>query len=198
MCGRYYIDISDSEFLRFFEQIAQESEIGLQMKSGEIFPTNIVPVLSLNDGNIHARPMIWGFPKWRDQKGVVINARAETALQKNMFRSSLLHHPVAVPTSGFFEWKSLAGKAKKEKYRFYDKERSVLYLAGFSNIFSSADVTSERFTILTTQANESMIPYHNRMPVLLRETEIGEWLHGAQLSSFLERVPFSLEVSAAG
>lgn len=45
-----------------------------------------------------------------------------------------------------------------------------------------------RYTILTTQANESMQPVHDRMPVMISRDEIGPWLQdNNRLAEFLER-----------
>ncbi len=196
MCGRYYVSIEEQELRDIIAEIEREHGAP-EVNTGEIRPTNIAPVLTYVNGQIKPQAMLWGFPKWGEQKGVIFNARAETVLEKNMFRRSILERPVLIPTSGFFEWKAVSDRSAKEKYLFTDPKESILYLAGFYNTFADKDgPVKERFTILTTAANDSMLPYHNRMPVLLRRSETEAWLQGNELSQFLERIPFALRATA--
>ena len=52
----------------------------------------------------------------------------------------------------------------------------------------------DRFVILTTAANESMKPVHDRMPLLLDRDEIKEWLFEDNLTeNFLQKTPALLE-----
>ncbi len=53
------------------------------------------------------------------------------------------------------------------------------------------------FTILTTDANESMAPYHDRMPLLLAAEECDAWLSGQGREKFLGRIPFAVQAKAA-
>lgn len=87
--------------------------------------------------------MLWGFPQYQ-KKGLLINARAETVLEKKMFRESVLHRRCVIPARQFYEW-----DAEKNKAAFREKNESVMFMAGFYNRFSDGD----RFIILTTGAN---------------------------------------------
>ena len=190
MCGRYYIDVDEEELRQICREVEELQKI--RVKTGEIFPTDIAPVLVGADRGIMPRGMAWGFPRW-NAKGVVFNARAETALQKNMFRNALLTHPAVIPTSGFYEWKAVPDTKKKEKYLFRNPDSNMLYLAGFYNVFAEKDgPIHERFTVLTTEANKSVEQYHNRMPILLQKDELNDWLSGARLKDFLDRTPFEV------
>ncbi len=86
MCGRYTI-FTEAEIIEMNAIIA---EVGRRfgagaVSTGEIFPTNIVPVLKLEGSRLAPHPVSWGFPKWSG-KGVNINARTDTIL-------NALHHP---------------------------------------------------------------------------------------------------------
>lgn len=190
MCGRYYIDVDEEELRQICKEIEEQQAI--RVKTGEIFPSDIAPVLTGRGGNITPRGMVWGFPRW-DSKGVIFNARSETVTLKSMFRRALLNHPAVIPATGFYEWKKITGSSKKEKYFFREPNDNIVYFAGFYNTFAEKDgPVPERFNILTTDANCSMKPYHNRMPVLLRKDEREAWLSGEQLNFFLERTPFDV------
>lgn len=68
----------------------------------EVRPTDTAPVLTLIDNQLIASPASWGFPKWYG-KGVEINARSETALQKPMFSKAILTRRCVIPSTGFYE-----------------------------------------------------------------------------------------------
>ena len=192
MCGRYMIDTEEEifeirEIIREVnEKFANTPELA-QMKTGEIFPTNIAPILTMDGSKRQARLMKWGFPRFRGS-GVVFNAREETAAQKPMFRSSLQHRRCVVPSTGFFEWTH--GADKKDKYMFNLPNSPVLYMAGIYNTFLDSQKNPYlAYTILTEDSNESVTPIHNRMPVILHEAELDAWLMDNSASqAFMNRI----------
>lgn len=186
MCGRFDVDQSNREIDRL---VAQLRASGREVKLGEIFPTNPALALALRDGAPAPEAMIWGFPRW-DGKGVVFNARAESAMQKPLFKKSLAERPAVIPASGFYEWRENPQTRRKDRFRFTDPDAPLLYLAGFWNIFPEEDFA--RFTILTTQANPSMRAYHHRMPALVKAGEIEAWLNGENRAEVLAREPFAV------
>ena len=182
MCGRFFVDAKNREIDRLLEQLGPRAG---DIRLGEVFPSN--PALALAKGARGAAPrvMIWGFPRW-DNKGLIINARAESALEKPLFRSALLKDRMVAPASGFFEWASaLAGG--KDKYFFSAADSGPLYLAGFGKGFP--DSPDPRFVLLTVPANDSVKFCHARMPLLIPEGDVAAWLDGENLPSFLSRVP---------
>src|SRR5450756_1895017 len=93
MCGRYYIAdeeeiIEMREILEKINKRYADSSERASMKTGEIFPTNVAPILVADQQITRANLMTWGFPRWQGS-GVVINARAETIAEKQMFRTSI-------------------------------------------------------------------------------------------------------------
>ncbi|QNM06241.1 SOS response-associated peptidase [Qiania dongpingensis] len=167
MCGRYslFTDEENQEILRIVNAINARFP-GNTMKTGEIFPTNTAPILSSDRNEIIPRMSIWGFPRF-GAKGVIINARSETAAERPTFKKSLHSRRCAVPTTGFYEWSK-----DKTKYRFNLPHEKVLYLAGLYNEFEGEN----KFVILTTEANRSMADVHNRMPVILPRFMVEDWV----------------------
>ena len=156
----------------------------LLVKTGEIFPTNIAPVLiprvdtdtKLTPHLLESHPMVWGFPQFGGKKGVVFNTRLETASEKHYWRDSLIRRRCVVPMSGFFEWQH-GGPYDKQRYLFNLPDEPILYLAGVYKALPAADVVlADRFSIMTTAPNASIREIHNRMPVVLRSDEIAQWL----------------------
>lgn len=136
----------------------------------------------------------WGFLT-RDQK-LMINARAESVFDRKLFREGVLHHRIAVPAAGFYEW-----NAEKEKNRF-QRPGGILFMAGLADYSDGAgadpDVGSGaggadgagRFVIITTAANASMKPVHNRMPLILEKDQLDGWiLDDSMTERLLRQVP---------
>ena len=186
MCGRFFVDAKDREIDRLLEKLGAGAG---EIKIGEIFPTNRALTISGGESGPAPEGMEWGFPK-RDGKGVIFNARAETALEKPMFRSALLNNPIVAPATGFYEWTPNAAGGK-DKYLFRAPDGSLLYLAGFGKIFPGA---GKRFTLLTRDANDSVTPYHSRMPLILSRDETEAWLRGEDPAFFLKKTPAALLV----
>lgn len=169
MCGRYSLFSSEEnqEIMRIVKSIDQKYP-GTAVKRGEIFPTNQAPILQLENNKIMPELSTWGFPRF-NAKGVIINARSETADERPMFRKSLHMRRCVVPSTGFFEWSQ---DEQKIKYQFTMPNQDALYMAGIFNEFQG----EKRFVILTTKANLSISDIHNRMPVILPKDKIEDWL----------------------
>jgi len=135
---------------------------------------------------------IFGFPRW-DGKGVIINARCETALEKPTFSWPLMNRRCVIPSTGFYEWayesilapqlsffpgeNTHSAKEPKVKLHFRRPGEPMLYMAGMMSTFTDNTGNSkDAFTILTTAANETMAPFHDRMPVILAASECEEWI----------------------
>lgn len=200
MCARYTVFTEEEviEIRSIIEEVSRKFG-GNAVSKGEIRPTNTAPILALDDNNqVIPYPVSWGFPKWNG-KGVIINARVETALEKPMFRESMMARRCVVPSTGYYEWKRIDGKKAKDKYHLVEPDKSILYMAGMIDSFSRPDGTQyEAFTILTTAANESVSRLHNRMPVILQLDEIESWLRdGVFMLSILDRICPALTMTLA-
>ena len=105
MCGRFYIDPElEKEIKAVVEAISNKYKDTPElsaMKTGEIYPTDIVPVLTAGSPML----MKWGFTGYTG-KGQIINARSETAADKPMFRKSFLRKRCLIPANYYFEWEN--------------------------------------------------------------------------------------------
>jgi len=174
MCGRYQVS-TEEEIIEMREIIGKINERYKDnpdlsaMKTGEIFPTETAPVLVSQNGKSYAELMKWGFSRW-NSKGVIINARSETAMEKKSFHASLLNRRCIIPTTGFYEWQKREGG--KTKYLFRLPETKMLYLAGLYEKSPLGDT----YVIMTTAANPSISLYHDRMPLILLPDVLSQWL----------------------
>ena len=168
MCGRYNFSAEESREIGKIIEEVQRKYGAFSIKVGEVFPTNQVAMLVGEENELRPRPVIWGFPNFRN-KGVIINARSETAEEKRTFAESLKVRRCVVPTTGFYEWTQ---DKEKIKYLFNRPGGGTLYLAGLYNDYGD----ERRMVILTTAANQSVEDIHNRMPVVLSDNELADWV----------------------
>lgn len=137
-----------------------------QLAHGGDLPYKQAPVLVAAREQMVPALLGWGFPGFQGSK-TIINARAETAAERPMFRRSLEGRRCVVPSSGFFEW-----DREKQKYLFHLPGEDVLYMAGIWNEFAG----EPRFCIVTTAANGSISDIHSRMPVVLPKARVQDWI----------------------
>lgn len=175
MCGRYYIEIDNEELQSIFAAIKNKNDI----KTGEVYPTNTAPVLSPS-GTMSA--MRWGFPKY-DGKGEIINARSETAAEKNLFRRPMTEGRCLVPASWYFEWEKQG--SKKIKYALSPPDNRPIWMAGLSK--TDHKTGESLFVILTRPAWAGISFIHDRMPVILSPESHDEWLNGHDPVSTMRR-----------
>ena len=170
MCGRYYIEIDEREIQEIIDKIKKtinDSYEQLTFKmSGEIFPTDNVPVIT---GHDDCQIMKWGFTNFNGNP--LINARSETAFEKPTFRKAMLEQRCLIPASGFYEWKKEG--SKKVKYEF-STPGSTMFFAGCWRHQSVDNIN--RFVILTRSAVDGVEDIHDRMPVIIPQRSIERWL----------------------
>ena len=172
MCGRYYFETDDAELADICEAVRNNivntsEQLSFDVTSGEVFPTNIVPVRT---GVREYRSMRWGFTGYTGRP--IINARSETAHEKPIFRKPMQIGRCLVPASGYFEWKQ-DGK-KKLKHAIYSSDSRVIYMAGCYRIEQGSELYS--FVILTRTASAALQEIHERMPVIIPVSRVEEWL----------------------
>jgi len=184
MCGRYYID-NEEENIKVRAILAELEKRRLpmydQVQMGEIFPSQIVPVIvNEKDYGVTVRPMKWGFPR-TGGGGLVINSRSEKADVTPMFQKAARERRCLIPASHFFEWRRTSGRKTKDKFAFRpDTDEALMYMAGFYGEFLGGFKGGgyDGFAILTRPADGQMTPYHNRMPVVLTDEKLKKaWLN---------------------
>ena len=164
MCSRYHVDGETIAEIRKTVNVVEQDALEC---SGDVHPSDAAPVIDGSVPGLHLGTMKWGFSK-SDGKGLLINARAETAAQKPTFRESLLHRRCVIPASRFYEW-----DRAKRKSLFSRPDSRPLCFAGLYRV----DGSGSRFVILTTEANESILPVHDRMPLIIDREQIPKWIY---------------------
>ena len=178
MCCRFYI-YSSEEMNEIIESMPRSlidkwNHTDEVKKSGEIRPTDVAPVIAPNSrGERAVYPMKWGFA----EKSLLINARTESASNKPTFADAWKYHRCIIPSSHYFEWEHLrdlsTGKEKTgAKYLIQAKDKEMTYLCGLYRIVDGLPY----FVILTREPAEEIKFIHDRMPLILPEERINEWI----------------------
>ena len=196
MCGRFSLTANLTTVAwRFGLQIPTE-EAAAWPPAYNIAPTKTVIVVR-NDGTRYLTQMRWGLiPSWATDPAIgnrMINARAETVAVKPAFRVALRKRRCLVVADGFYEWEK-RGRVKQPVYIVL-KTREPFGFAGLWETWTSPQGEAiHTCTIITTDANELLLPIHDRMPVIHSRDAEAIWLDAtmqepAKLLPFLKPYP---------
>src|SRR6267143_2026122 len=177
MCGRYTLKTPVEQLSEKF----QLPEIIPLKPRYNIVPSQSVAVVRLlpDDTDRKLAMLRWGLlPAWVKDPAKVqqpINAKAETAAEKPMFRDAFKRRRCLVPADGFYEWKQEGGR--KQPVYIGMKDGEPFAFAGlWERWVGEEDKFIESCTILTTEPNDLLEPIHNRMPVILDPNDYDLWL----------------------
>ena len=168
MCVRYSITLDRSDPRMEALNDRMEKHFSGRYCVGEIWPGSAAPSIVCHDERITAVPATFGVPAFQGG-GLLINARSETASMKRTFRESLKAQRILLPATGFYE------RDREQKNRmvfFVPEDGRTIYLCGLYFLLDGVI----RFVILTREAEEPVLPFHDRMPVMVDETQVRPWL----------------------
>ena len=177
MCGRYTLK---TPVERLSEKFEFPKIIPLKPRYN-IAPSQDVAVVRqlLDDLERKLAMLRWGLiPAWtKDLKKAraPINAKAETAADLPSFRDAFRKRRCLIPADGFYEWKEEGSRKQPVYIRM--KDGGAFAFAGLWEHWEDKDgMVIESCTLLTTEPNVLLKPVHNRMPVILDQTDYEQWL----------------------
>jgi len=182
MCGRYTI-IASPEALRALFRYEEQPNFPPRYN---VAPTQPIAIVRLVDGKRHFALVRWGLlPSWvKDPKTftLLINARGETAAEKPAFRAAMKRRRCLIPADGFYEWQA-AGERKRPFY-VHAKSGAPLAFAGLWETWTGPNGEElETAAIVTTRANRTLSPIHERMPVIVPPEGFDLWLDSATVDA---------------
>jgi putative SOS response-associated peptidase YedK len=191
VCGRYVSSSSPERIAAYF---GATTDVEALPESFNIAPTNdVYGVVAHADGARHVEVFHWGLvPSWAKERKIgqkMINARAETLAEKPAFKSLFGKHRCIVPMDGFYEWKAgepggpvtAKGALAKQPMFIRRADAEPLAVAGLWAAWRDPAAGEDApwlhsLTVITTVANATMEPIHDRMPVILPPSAWSEWL----------------------
>ncbi len=176
MCGRFTLRTPPKDLVEIF-QVLRALEMPARYN---IAPTQPVAVVRRGATCRELSMLRWGLvPSWaKDAKSgpPLINARADTLATKPSFRTAFKRRRCLIPADGFYEWQKGEGKTKQPFYIRLKKDDPFAF-AGLWEHWEGPDNSAiDSCTIVTTDANETLRPLHDRMPVILHEEDYDRWL----------------------
>jgi putative SOS response-associated peptidase YedK len=178
VCGRFTSSVRR-------EAVAERFQIVVPETVSERY--NVAPgqrVLGIRRSEDFARQpalLRWGLiPHWAKDTRIaykMINARAETLLEKSSYRSLVQSQRCLIIADGFYEWR-LGIDGRKQPIRFSRADDDAFAFAGLWTRWTDRESNEliESCTIITTAPNELVAPLHDRMPVMLPHELEEPWL----------------------
>jgi putative SOS response-associated peptidase YedK len=178
MCGRVYQTYTDEEL--YFQYLNKRPLSPIQFAPVyNLCPTQDSPVLLLTAGERQFEQMRWQLvPEWEPAfatKLSTINAKSETVFDSQLFGSLVVRQRCIVPISGFYEWKTEG--QRKRPFKIQLQSNAIMSVAGIWDTWRPGTPDQRRsFSIMTTSSNRFMREIHDRMPVILGNSAVGDWL----------------------
>ena len=176
MCGRFIF--TDPSKIKRLMPDADIDQLRIEFAPNyNIAPSQNIPAL-LNDGSNKVRLIRWGLIlSWAKDISIgyrMINARAETLIEKPAFKRLIKERRCLIFAEGFYEWKE-QGKTK-QPYFIHMKDSEAFAFAGLWDIWEKSGDALVSGTIITTAANSLVADIHERMPVILSVDSYTLWL----------------------
>jgi putative SOS response-associated peptidase YedK len=182
MCGRYVITSPPAAIRALFGYPEQPNFPARY----NVAPTQPIPIVRLAEGQRHFALVRWGLiPAWvKDPKGfsLLINARADSVLDKPAFRAAVRRRRCLIPADGFYEWRESGGR--KQAYFVRRRDGAPFAFAGLYETWTGPNGEElDTAAIVTTSANRTLSVIHDRMPVILPEPAFDLWLDCAKVDA---------------
>ncbi len=179
MCGRYTI----TKAVKKTKNIVHINEGVEDSDNYNAYPTQLLPIIKKNEDNFVITNYHWGLiPKWSEKMNdfrPLNNARLETLMEKKTFSGLIAKQRCVVPADGYYEWRK-NNEGKKVPYFIKREHNEILF---FSGLYQKN--TNLEFSLITTEAKGNISEIHHRMPVVLRENEIKNYLCSEDPITFL-------------
>jgi putative SOS response-associated peptidase YedK len=175
MCGRFVITSPPAALRQIFGYFEQPNF----PPRFNIAPTQPVPVVIVENGARHFRLMRWGLlPAWVKDPGkfsLLINARAETVLEKPPFKNAMKRRRCLIPADGYYEWQTSGGR--KRPHFIYRRDAQPIGLAGLAETWIGPNGEElDTVAIVTAPASADLAALHHRVPVTIAPDDFDRWL----------------------
>jgi putative SOS response-associated peptidase YedK len=175
MCGRFVITSPPAALRLLFGYMEQPNF----PPRHNIAPTQPIPIVIIEHGVRHFRLMRWGLlPAWvKDPRKftLLINARAETVLEKPAFKNAIKRRRCLIPADGYYEWQD--GGDRKRPYFIHRRDGQPIGLAGLAETWMGPNGEElDTVAIVTAPASADLAVLHHRAPVTIAPGDFDRWL----------------------
>ena len=168
MCGRFSLE----QYPKLLLDLLNVGPIDFVARE-QIYPTNDVHVIFEGDSEYEITLMNWGWER-SFSKRPLINTRGQEAWGKKTWVEAMHKYRCIIPASSFYEWNQNQPKGKRDRYKIKHACGPEFAMGG---LYEVNQKSGEMFvSVLTTQPNKKMSKIHHRMPVIIKENNMQEWL----------------------
>jgi len=184
MCGRYTYKLSWAEIVKLYHLTLPDEPPERLRPNYNVAPTQVMPIIRPAGNGRELLLAGWGLvPFWLkperlgQQPYATINARSDRIQTAPTYREPFKKRRCLVPASGWYEWQKTGAKTKRP---FHFGPRSVPFAFGGVYDVWNADgkSTITSYAIVTTAAAPDTLEYHDRMPLVLEESQFDDWMRG--------------------
>ncbi len=190
MCGRFVASRPVEDIARLLHADEVDVPPELAVPRWNVAPQAMVLAATESrhePGHRRLSAFRWGLvPWWAKDPSIgarAFNAKVESVEEKPMFRSAIVRQRCIVPADAFYEWAPVepgGPPRRKQPWCFRPAGSGMLLFGGLWERWRPRDAKSASplltCTILTTDSNELVGRVHDRMPVLIAEDDVEEWL----------------------
>ncbi|TWP35265.1 SOS response-associated peptidase [Leekyejoonella antrihumi] len=214
MCGRYAASFSPDDLATDFEVeqdrtdertrsvLVSPQDPPAGTPDWNVAPTKAAPVVlcrTPRGGSKDAaaprqlRLLTWGLvPSWAKDTKIgarMINARAETLLDKGAYARAAVARRCLVPADGWYEWQvstvatTAKGKPRRQPFFIRRGDRAPMAFAGIYEFWRDRALADDdpdawlvSFAIITTAAEPGLDRIHDRQPLVLDTEAWSHWL----------------------
>ncbi len=176
MCGRFALSVETKDVEKLQAGLVSKMEIKPRFN---IAPSQDIAAL-LNDSPEEIRAVRWGLiPYWAKDMNIgytMINARGETIDSKPSYKIPFRQKRCLIFATGFYEWKKSEDKKSKIPFFFHLLNDEIFTFAGLWSYWDKDGEPITSCTIITAEANDTVKPIHDRMPVIIKKDQWSKWL----------------------
>jgi len=203
VCGRFALFATPEQLAQYFD--LTEAIAAPLAPRYNVTPGRAVAVIRERDGARRLELLRWGLvPFWAKDPSIgqrLINARLDGLAGKPAFREAFARRRCLIAASGFYEW-GPAVHGRRRPHFIRGVGEPLLALAGLWERWRGPDGQPlETCVIVTTAADATVAPIHDRMPVTVARADQARWLDPrttlAEAEALAARAP-PLEARAVG
>lgn len=160
-----------------------------------VAPTQSIQAIVANGKERWLDEFRWGLvPFWGKD---AVNADSSSMDEKRAYKRIYTKNRCVIPSDGFYVWQLGKDGKTQQPMRIVTTNRRVFGMAGVYEVWRSpqGDYELRTCTVLTTAANRVVAPMSERMPVILDEDGIEQWLDSSLTDK--NRLRFLLRPAAA-
>ena len=176
MCGLYSFRKTSEETRSLFDYLERPDFPPRHY----VAPGGPIAIVRAEKGERHFVLVRWGLvPSWVKEikpGKPLINARAESVLEKPSFRNAMKRRRCLIPADGFYEWEGDV-PGKKRPWFIHRPDDGLFAFAGLWEHWMGADGSEiETAAIVTCEPNRTIARIYNRMPVVIQPADYARWL----------------------